>query len=126
MKRLLTTVLVCLLISSSMMGASARTKGISETTTRYSWAGIKVFAISVAGWYDTNGKEITSFNNTTATADCYYLWSSSNESSWWLSTNSTTEAFCRGQAKFCLGFTSEKITIGLQSLYESALALGIP
>ena len=126
MKKLMATVLACLMLSCCLMGASAKTKSVSNSRTYYSWCGIKIFSIGVTGWYDSNGSRVTKFNNTTATPKCYYLWTSSNRASWWTSTTNTRQAQCYGQAKFCLGFTSDKFTFGLQQGYYGITATGKP
>lgn len=126
MKKFLATVIVCLLLAGSMLGASAATKSTSNTNTYYSWVGIKIFSIGVTGWYDTNGTKVTSFGHTTASPNCYILWTSSNKSSWWTSTSNTSQAQCVGEAKFCLGVTTEEVTIGVQTIWKQVTATGKP
>ena len=126
MKKYIALLLACLILCGCLVGAGAKTKTVSKTNTQYSWVGIKIFSIGVKGWYDSNGTKVTSFNKTTAIPRCYLLWTNSNASSWWTSTTNKKQAQCYAQAKFCLGVTTEKVTIGVQSGYWGVTATGAP
>ncbi len=126
MKKYIAAILMCLVICGSLIGASAQTKSTSNTNTQYSWVGIKIFSIGVEGWYDSNGSRVTSFGKTTARPQCYYMWTNSNKAAWWTSTANKKQAQCYGQAKFCLGVTTDAVTIGVQSGYWGVTATGRP
>lgn len=124
MKRFLSLVLCMMLLATCVVTASAKTKTISNSRTYYSWCGIKIFTTGVKGWYDTNGSRITSYNNTTSTPKCHFMWTSSNRGSWWTSTTNKTTARCYGEAKFALGLTTDQFTVGFQQGYYGVTATG--
>lgn len=126
MKKLLCLSLVLVLVLGTISCVSASTKTASNSQAYYSWVGIKIFSTGVRGDYDTNGKKVTSFGKTSSTPQCWFLWTSSNKQSWWCSTTNTTQAKCYGEAKFCLGVTTDDLTIGVQSLTVGIEAVGKP
>ncbi|CEE02968.1 putative secreted protein [Caldibacillus thermoamylovorans] len=105
---------------------SAATKSTSNYKQYYSWAGLKIFKTGVLGWYDTNGKKVTSFGKVYPKHSTGLAWSSTNETAAWTSKKNTSQAKAYSQAKFVLGIATSQFSIGLQSVTKGITATGKP
>lgn len=88
MARILKGLMLMFVLTAMFTGvANAETrKTASNTSSVYSWAGVKVVSISVKGYYYTNGRKITRYSGTTPSVrkcnGCFLYTIDAASSSW--------------------------------------------
>lgn len=111
---------------SNDASAAVKTKTVSGYDNYYSWAGLKIFTVGVKGFYDSNGRKVTSFGKVSPEHNTNWAWSIASETAYWTSEKNTSQAQAYAKGKFVLGVSTSLVTIGVQTVTKSITVTGKP
>ena len=126
-KKVFIALLIMLMLSSiSTANAATVFKQCSNSQSRYSWTGLRVYTMDLFGNYmlDNVAKKIVSYDYTHFTASCSFFWSYYGDYSYW-GGRDNTGASCTGGANFVLGVVLEENYFGVQNNPDQTYAFAL-